>query len=167
MRIEIDGVFEAFDAALQLLPDEAQRDTVRRVLSVSRDSVQRAVHEVVSQVADEVNESSGGALHVTLHDVPGALDLEVNTTPLSAPPGEETADLFEDSEIERLTLRLPAELKDIAALAAEQAGVSLNTWLTRLVSREAVPRPGSQPHGQHGRKHGPGGGQSVKGWIGG
>lgn len=166
MHIRTDGIFEAFDAALDLVENEEQRARVRRILDASRDSVQRAVHDIVGGVVHEVNDTAAGSLRADLIYGPDGLELNV-TTPDPAEPRDADAAVeidFDASEIERLTLRLPAELKEIAASAAEGAGVSLNTWLTRLVTQEAG-RTRRRERGRH--RRGDGGGQSLKGWIGG
>jgi hypothetical protein len=120
-------------------------------------------------VAEEVNTAAGNALHAEIGYGPDGAEFRVS----AASPAEEGAAIefeFDTGEIERLTLRLPSELKELAAFAAEQHGVSLNTWLTRLVSREASRR--SERERGPGRRGGRGGssgsgGQSLKGWIGG
>jgi HicB family len=165
MRIQVDDVFKAFDGALALIEDERQRDTFQRLLSASRDSVQRAVHDVVRQVVDEVNEVAAGVLELELVYRPDGLELRTSRASLEEPVEDEVELGFDAEDIDRLTLRLPAELKDIAAAAAEQAGISLNTWLTRLVTREAVHRTRADVRQARGRRRGPG--QSLKGWIGG
>lgn len=166
MRIEVGPVIDAFDAALQLIQDEDERQRFQRVLEASSDSVRGAVHDIVSQVVGEVNEVADGAVRVALAYGADGLDLTVDV-----PTPEETSDdddvlhiTFDDSEVERLTLRLPAELKELAARHADSSGVSLNTWLTRLVSHEAGRRErGERRRGRRRR----GAGQSMKGWIGG
>ncbi len=166
MRIEVGSVFEAFDAALLLIQDEDERERFERVVAASGDSVRNAVHDIVRHVVDEVNDAADGAIVVSLAYGADGLDLAVDT-----PTPEESSDdervvafTFDDGEVERLTLRLPAELKEMAARHADSSGVSLNTWLTRLVSHEAGRRErGEQRRGRRRRR---GSGQSMKGWIG-
>jgi hypothetical protein len=164
MRIEIDAVLRAFDPALGLIEDERPRETFGRVLDASRDSVRRAVHDLLRQAADEVNEAAGGAVHVSLLYEPDGLELKVDRHPPETGAHEETDFDFDLDEIDRLTLRLPAELKEIAAAAAEQAGISLNAWLTRLVRREAAVRTRTSRRETRSQRRGPG--ESLKGWIG-
>ncbi len=165
MRIQVDDVFKAFDGALALIEDERQRQTFERVLAASRDSVQRAIGDLVRQVVDDVNEVAGGVLALELVYQPDGLEVRASTASLEEPIEDEAAFGFDAEDVDRLTLRLPAELKDIAAAAAEQAGISLNTWLTRLVTREAVQR--TRGRGRAPRAQRSGSSQSLKGWIGG
>lgn len=167
MRIEVGSVLEAFDAAIELIEDEDERARFERVINASRDSVQRAVHDVVSQIVDEVNEAADGVVQLVLAYGADGLDLNVEAT---LPEEVDTAEAgisftFDEGDIERLTLRLPAELKELAARHAEGSGVSLNTWLTRLVSHEAGRRERGERRRRRGGR-GRGSGQSLKGWIG-
>ena len=165
MRIEIGPILEAFDDALALIEDGEQRARLQRVLRAAAPAVENAAIGIVRAAAAEVNEVSGGAVRAeVVHSAEGP---ELRVEALSPMEPSSTApDLeFDASEIERLTLRLPSELKEVAAIAAEQAGVSLNAWLTRVVSQEAGRRGRSGRgrdfgHGEHG------GSQTLKGWIG-
>ncbi len=167
MKIDTHAVFEAFQRTLALLDDE-ERARLERILTASEDSVQRAIVDLLRGVADEVNAAAGSHLHAEVAYGPEGPEFKVDAAP-AAEQGAAIEFEFDTGEIERLTLRLPSELKELAALAAEQHGVSLNTWLTRLVSREAARRAASPERGRNrGRRGGGRGpGQSLKGWIGG
>jgi hypothetical protein len=162
MEIRADRVFEAFDATLELV-DSDEQERLRRILAASRDAVERSVHDVVREVVDEINAAAAGAVRASLVYGPDGLEVRVETPgPGVAPEPPPDVELdFDASEIERLTLRLPAELKEIATMCADQAGVSLNAWLTRVVSREA----GRSQHRSGGGRHPGGAGQSLRGWI--
>ncbi len=163
MRIDIAPILEAFDGALDLIEDEPQRARLQRVLRAAAPAVEGAAVAMIRGAATEVNEVAGGAVRAeVVHTADGP---ELRVEALSPMEHASTApDLeFDASEIERLTLRLPSELKEIAAIAAEQAGVSLNAWLTRVVSQEAGRR--GRTSGRHGRDR-DAGSQSLKGWIG-
>ncbi|MEX2372438.1 MAG: toxin-antitoxin system HicB family antitoxin [Dehalococcoidia bacterium] len=169
MRIDTAPIIEAFERTLALV-DDAERERLQRILTASQDSVQRALVDLMRAAAEEVNAAGGGHAQVT-HGPDGA-EFTVSAAPAGeAPPTIEFE--FDTGEIDRLTLRLPSELKELAAFAADQSGVSLNTWLTRIVSREATRRSDDERRRSRGSRRGPGGsggprgGQSLKGWIGG
>lgn len=166
MKIDTHAIFEAFQGTLALVGDE-ERTRLERILNASQDSVQRAVVDLLRGVADEIN-AAGTSVHAEVAYGADGPEFKLNAAP-HAEEGPSIEFEFDTGEIERLTLRLPSELKELAALAAEQHGVSLNTWLTRLVSREAARRASPERGRDRGRR-GPGGrgpGQSLKGWIGG
>ncbi|MBM4411609.1 MAG: toxin-antitoxin system HicB family antitoxin [Chloroflexi bacterium] len=164
MRIEIAPILEAFDDAIALVEDPEQRARLQRVLRAAAPAVESAATGIVRAMAAEVNEVAGGAVHAeVVHGADGP-ELRVEArSPME--PSSTAPDLeFDASEIERLTLRLPSELKEIAAIAAQQAGVSLNAWLTRVVSQEAGRRRGRAGRGTGRSDHGVS--QTLKGWIG-
>ena len=79
MRIEVGPVIDAFDSTLQLIQDDAERERFQRVLEASRDSVRSAVHDIVRQAVDEVNDAADGAVRVALNYGADGLDLSVET----------------------------------------------------------------------------------------
>jgi len=164
MRIEIAPIIEAFDDALALVEDVEQRARLQRILRAAAPAVESAATGIVRAAVAEVNEVSGGTIHAeVVHGADGPeLRVEARSPmePASTAPDFE----FDASEIERLTLRLPSELKEIAAIAAEQAGISLNAWLTRVVSQEAGRRRRRAGRDTGHFDHGVG--QTLKGWIG-
>lgn len=169
MRIDIAPILAAFDDALALIEDGEQRSRLQRVLRAAGPAVEAAAVGLVRSAAAEVNDASGGTVSAEVVYTADGPELRVEALspmePASTPPDLE----FDASEIERLTLRLPAELKEIAAIAAEQAGVSLNAWLTRVVSQEAGRRGRSSRYGRDRGGHDRadhGGSQTLKGWIG-
>lgn len=166
MKVNLDGVFGAFDATLEVVGDDAQREFAQRILKASRNGVERSIYDLLRAVADDVTQASGGAVKAEVIYHPDGAEFSVNVPSAQEQAADQDFELsFDASDIERLTLRLPAELKEVAALAADQAGVSLNTWLTRMVTREAVRHQRGKEF--RGRRGGRGPGQSLKGWIGG
>ncbi len=133
MPIRVDPVMEAFDDALKLVEDEAQRERFRRVVSAARTSVERSVHDLIAEVVADLDEALRGYVQVDLRYQASGLSVEVNPRPAAELAEEEETSLA--GEFERLTLRLPSELKDRATAAAAEAGLSLNSWLVRTVAR--------------------------------
>ena len=133
MPIRVDPVLEAFDDALKLVEDEAQRERFRRVVSAARTSVERSVHDLIAEVVADLDEALRGYVQVDLRYQASGLSVEVNPRPAAELAEEEETSLA--GELDRLTLRLPSELKDRATAAAAEAGLSLNSWLVRTVAR--------------------------------
>ena len=77
-----------------------------------------------------------------------------------------------EGDVEKITIRIPAELKDLATQAAQHAGTSANSWFVRALARalrsseqSAPPREaswGREERGRHGRS-----GSRFTGWVGG
>lgn len=136
MSIRIDPVLEAFGDALELVEDHAQRERFKRVVSAGRASVERTVHDLIAEVVADVNAALSGDAQVDLRYQAGGLSVEVNRRP---PDGVAEEDEFSlGGDLERLTLRLPSELKDRATAAAAEAALSLNSWLVRTLARSVT-----------------------------
>jgi hypothetical protein len=75
-----------------------------------------------------------------------------------------------EGEVEKITLRIPAELKELATEAAARAGLSVNAWYVRMVARAVrnseAPEPPSDDPSRRGRARRHGTGQRLSGWIG-
>ena len=77
-----------------------------------------------------------------------------------------------EGEVEKITLRIPAELKDLATEAAAKAGLSVNSWFVRVLARALrsaeTPEPPQPPrrHWPHEPPQRPGRGQRLSGWVG-
>lgn len=174
MEINFNSVLDAFTAALELIEDEEQRKRTARVIQASRASVERSVQDLLAGIIDEVNEGLEGRAHVDLRYEPTGFRVDIHAGPPAGDEADEAAWAFADGDVEKLTLRIPVELKDRAAGAAKEAGLSVNAWFIRLLARELrgqgvedagadSPR-GRRRHGRHGR--GGGRGRSLKGFIG-
>jgi hypothetical protein len=79
---------------------------------------------------------------------------------------------FSEGDVEKITLRIPAELKDMAVEAATKAGLSSNSWFVRMLARsvrqsEGFEPPREEPRGRRERhsRHG-GMGSRITGWVG-
>jgi hypothetical protein len=178
MELTFDSVLEAFDAALELVEDEEQQQRLQRVIVASRASVERATQDLLAGVLEEVNGELDGRARVDLRYTASGISVSVETKGTATPEaGEDEAWLFGDSELEKVTLRLPVELKDRASSAAKEAGLSANAWFTRLLARElreprdeadegASRREGRKGRGSQRRRNSRHGGDSLKGWIG-
>ncbi len=164
MKMRIKAILEAFDGALELVEDEQQRDRFSRVLSASGASVERAVDELIAELTGEINEALGDDIQVDLNYGVDGLSVDVSQSAADDDePGDETLS-FSEGEVEKLTLRLPGELKDRATGAAAEAGYSLNQWIVRVLARElASERSGRRGRGRERRR---GRGSELRGWIG-
>jgi hypothetical protein len=171
MRIRIENVLEAFDQALDLVEDEQQRDRFSRVIAASRASVERAVDDLVAEVTSDINEALGEETQVDLTYGADGISVDVTQAPSDDDDADETLS-FSEGETEKLTLRLPAELKDRATGAAAEAGYSLNAWIVRVLARElSGDRDGRRGRrrrgrGRRGERGERGRGAQLRGWIG-
>lgn len=110
------------------------------LLDVLRPAIRQTMMEVVEMAAQEVNGQLVGQ-RVEVRLVDGEPELSVRNDesrfPPPPPPAEEV-----DAEA-RITLRVPAYLKDLIAEAAEGAGDSVNTFVVETLRTKAYERGSS------------------------
>ena len=166
-----DAIFQALRKPLSLIDNEERRKQIEAFIEAARVPLERSAFDLLSQLADAVNAEVGAHYKVGLSYRPGVLDLEVRATEPSEPT-EEVWSLAE-GEVEKITLRLRAELKELATEAASRAGLSVNAWFVRVLARalrsaeaaEPMPPAPAAPPGMHGPGH-HAHGQRLSGWVG-
>ena len=129
----MSAVFEALERPLGLVEDPERRAAFQRYLESARVHLERAVFDLLSGAVEAVNEA-GGTMRALLEYRAGALYLVVE------PAAEEVAAEPErpfapGDEVEKVTIRIPAELKDLISQAANLRGVSANPWYVRELAR--------------------------------
>ena len=107
------------------------------LLDVLRPAIRQTMMEVVEMAAQEVNgQLIGQRVEVRLVD--GEPELSVRNDESRIPPPPPLAEEV-DAEA-RITLRVPAYLKDLIAEAAEGAGDSVNTFVVETLRNKAYER---------------------------
>lgn len=168
--ISTDGIFDALAQPLALVEDEERRRVLERYVEAARVPLERAVFDLLSAAVDEINAAIKDRYEARLTYRPGGLSLEVR--PAAGAGASDIAWSLGEGEVEKITIRIPAELKDLVVQAATRAGTSLNSWFVRTlaqalrdIERHATPPPPPPPHPPHGG-HGQRGSR-LSGWIGG
>lgn len=165
--ISTDAIFDALKQPLALVEDDDRRRALERYVDAARIPLERAVFDLLSAVVDEINAAIKDRYEARLTYRPGGLSLEVRPTGGAGEP--EIAWSLGEGEVEKITIRIPAELKDLVVQAATRAGTSLNSWFVRTlaqairdVERHAERTPPQPPPERPGRQ-----GSRLTGWIGG
>jgi hypothetical protein len=105
-------------------------------------SVRLTLLEVLSAAAAEITARLGGAV-IDVRLAGGDPEFVISTPPgepLDQPPGPGPGELPDD--MTRITLRLPGPVKARVDSAAAAAGLSVNAWLVRAISRALDGPPG-------------------------
>lgn len=165
-----DGIFDALKTTLNVVENAERRKQLENFVDAARLSLERQVFDLLSRFADDVNGQVSAHYDVRLSYRPGVLELDVRPREPSEPAGEAWS--MAEGEVEKITLRIPAELKELATEAAAKAGLSVNTWFVRVLARavrgsetpEPPPTARRRPHEPH-RTHGRSG-QRLTGWAG-
>jgi hypothetical protein len=106
------------------------------LLDVLRPAIRQTMMEVVEMAAQEVNGQLVGQ-QVEVRLVDGEPELSVRNDESRIPPPPHAEEV--DAEA-RITLRVPAYLKDLIAEAAEGAGDSVNTFVVETLRTKAYER---------------------------
>jgi hypothetical protein len=121
--------------------DEAVAEAARRIAAALESSLRLRLTDALGEAAAELtNQLPDG--HVEVRVAAGEPELVYVPDP-GAPPPSGLEDLTA-----RITLRLPETLKTIVDAAAQEAGVSANTWLLQQITRSADPKRRNQPGGR-------------------
>jgi len=121
--------------------DEAVAEAARRIATALESSLRLRLMDALGEAAAELtNQLPDG--HVEVRVSAGEPELVYVPDP-GAPPPSGLEDLTA-----RITLRLPETLKTIVDAAAQEAGVSANTWLLQQITRSADPKRRNQPGGR-------------------
>ena len=160
-----ERVFDAFKQPLALIEDDARRRAIETYIEAARTPVERAVFDVLSELVQSLDERVGEHYRVRLAYRPGGLALEVEERVQN---GEQEQWSALEGDVEKITIRIPAELKELATQAAARAGTSANTWFVKALGRalrnievQSAPPPPSWRHERRGR------GTRLSGWVGG
>lgn len=166
MEFTTDAIFESLKTPLGVIDDPERRRQIESYIEAARTHVDRAVFDLLSRFAEEVDGQVRAHYEVSLAYRPGVLDLQVR--PREAAESVEDAWSLAEGEIEKLTLRIPAELKEMAQEAAARAGLSANSWFVRMLARSVrSPEAPEPPPPPGGGRHGPGhAGRRISGWVG-
>ncbi len=168
MEFRTDDIFEALKAPLAVVDNPERRAQLAAYIDAARVQLERSVFDLLSRFAEDVNGQVSAHYQIALSYRPGALDLEVK--PAEPGEGQEQVWSLAEGEVEKITLRLPAELKELATEAAANAGLSVNSWFVRVLARalrgadEPPPPRGRHEPGsrhEHGRM-----GRRLTGWVG-
>lgn len=133
--MRISDVVEAISedlAALAGLGDDATAEAARRLSLAMRAPMTARVFDILTQVAAELETVLPGQ-RVEVRIVGGDTQLSV-TEARQAPLQEE--DAGGDDAAARVTLRLPAQLKARVEEASAREGLSVNTYIVRVLNQQ-------------------------------
>src|SRR5437763_1767994 len=126
--------------------DDAIAEAARRIATALESSLRLRLMDALGEAAAELtNQLPEG--HVEVRVAAGEPELVYVPDPGSPAPTS-----LEDLSA-RITLRLPETLKTIVDAAAQEAGVSANTWLLQQITRRADPKRRRRPRPRRQRPH--------------
>jgi hypothetical protein len=121
-------------AAVAGIGDDAIAEAARRITAAMESSLRLRLMDALGEAAAELtNQLPDG--HVEVRVAAGEPELVYVAEPGAPTPSPSLEDLTA-----RITLRLPETLKSIVDAAAQESGVSANTWLLQQITRSADPK---------------------------
>ena len=166
-EFKTDDIFEALKKPLGVIDNPERQQQIKDYIEAARVNVERSVFDLLAQFAEAVNEEVSAHYEVTLNYKPGVLDLDVKRREVSEPDDEVWS--MADGEVEKITIRVPAELKEMAAEAAKKASISANSWFVRQMARSVRSADVDvtvESRGRRRRGHRKGRGGKLSGWVG-
>ena len=133
-------------ANVAAMGDEAAAEAARRISAALEPSLRLRLTELLGEAALELSgQLADGRVDVRMvGGDPELVFVEERAEPVAT----------DDALSARVTLRLPETLKTIIEAAAQEAGVSANTWLLQQIARSATPKrrgPGGRRMSGYGR----------------
>jgi hypothetical protein len=168
--LRTEPLFDALKQPLALVDNDERRRQIETYVEAARIPLERAVHDLLSQVVGSIDEQVGEHYRIRLAYRPGGLTVEVEE---KTGNGDEARWASLEGDIEKITIRIPAELKDLATQAAQRGGTSANSWFVKALARalrasEAAQQPPSWSQGERHRHEDRGRrGSRFTGWVGG
>jgi HicB family len=136
-------------AATAGLGDEATAAAARRLSEALASTLHLRLLDLLGEAAAEIgSQLSSGRVEVRL----AGRDPELVVVSDEAPDAWGLSPALGEELKGRITLRLPEALKAAIEAAADQEGISTNTWLVRTIARSLESRPSKR--GRHHRMQG-------------
>jgi hypothetical protein len=162
-ELNIEPVFDALKQPLALVESDERRRQIEAYLETARVPLERAVYDLMSQLVHAVDEKTGDHFRIRLAYRPGGLGLEIEE---KVQDGDAERWSALEGDVEKITIRIPGELKDLAQQAAARAGTSANSWFVKALAR-ALRNTEVQREPREWRDERQRRGNRMTGWIGG
>ena len=136
MAIEIRAIADAQKKALALVEDPERRRVLEQFLESSAPLVEAAAREALLDFVDEINAQLAPEARLRL------IQEGTKVLPEIVSLGEETERgrriVIDSHNISKVLVRMPSEVKAMAAEAAQKAGTSMNNWTVNILERALV-----------------------------
>jgi hypothetical protein len=167
--IGTEPVFEALRSPLGMVDDAERRQVLERYIEAARLPLERALFDLLAALAAAIDERVADHYRVRLAFRPTGPELEVEekepAEPLTPAEAEWTG---ADGEMEKITLRIPAELKQLVTQLAAEARLSVNSWFIRTLAAavRGAMHGAERAERRRLREERRGRGARLSGWIG-
>lgn len=142
----ITNLETAVEAQLRVAGDDIA-EAGAHLMAALKPAITQTMMEVVSMAVAEIS-SQLDAQNIDIKLVDGDPELVVHDDPTSVPPPPrpERSDSEDADDEARITVRLPAYLKDLITAEADQAGDSINSYVVDALSGRTRRRRSTGSH---------------------
>jgi hypothetical protein len=163
IAVDTRTLTDSLKAALPLIDNPERRADIERYLTSTELLLERGLHNLLAGIVQQINEAGGPQLRLDYSGDGLAISVEPVLSPPSEPEPSFAADI--EGDFEKVTIRLPSELKDLIGQAAQLRGLSQNSWylreLARAIARQAPAPPEGPPPPSGARR-----GRRLRGYVG-
>lgn len=132
--LDFDALFEPLARAASLVDEPERRTQYMQLLEAARPLQERAVVDLISDILAAVNAS---VTDVQAHLEYRSRQFRIAIEPAAGSSAQEGL-VRMDGDVEKVTVRLPKVLKERAAEAAAQQGISVNSWYVVALARHLM-----------------------------
>ena len=136
MPFDLRKIVEAQKKALALVENPEKREALERFLESSGPLAESAARDALHELVEEINTQL--APHVRVRLVQEGSRVVPEAVSLGEDIGRGRAVVIDGDSISKVLLRMPSEVKSMAADAAQRAGTSLNSWTVAVLERALV-----------------------------
>ena len=136
MPFDLRKIVEAQKKALALVENPEKREALERFLESSGPLVESATRDALYELVEEMNGQL--APHARVRLVQEGSKVVAEVVSLADEIGKGRTVLIDGDSISKVLIRMPSEVKTMAADAAQRAGTSLNSWTVNVLERAVV-----------------------------
>lgn len=160
MPFDLRRIVEAQRKALALVENPAKREALEQFLESSGPLIESATRDCLQELVEEMNAQL--APHARIRLVQEGSKVVSDVVPLAEDISTGRSAVIDRNSISKVLVRMPSDVKSMAAEAAQKAGTSLNNWTVTVLERALVnmrdrqQKPGQQQdEGGKNRQGGP------------
>ena len=136
MPFDLRRIVEAQKKALALVENPTKREALEQFLESSGPLVESATRDCLHELVEEMNAQL--APHARIRLVQEGSKLVPDVVSLAENMRRGRAVVIDSDAISKVLVRMPSEVKSMAAEAAQKAGTSLNNWTVTVLERALV-----------------------------
>ena len=136
MSFDLRRIAEAQKKALALVENAERRRILEQFVESSGPLVEAAARDALQELANEINAQLAPGARVRLVQEGSRVIPEIVS--LGEDLGQGRTLVIDSDAVSKVLVRMPSDVKSLAAEAAQKAGTSLNNWTVNILERALV-----------------------------